>query len=147
MHLPLAQAQSLTRLWKSPPQVPAPQSKQHTPVSLGPVKNWDLSLSIQRISKGATWLDTFLHGIENLFLSGCLGSREKPHCLLQLISTVQGHQSLRVQSSICVSYLCFWHSTVLGSPSMCVPRAAVCVSPSLHMVLLLSGTLWTPVLI
>ena len=71
MHLPLAQAQSLTRLWKFQPQVPAPQSKQHTPVPLGPVNNWELSLSIQRISKGATWLDTFLYGIENLLLSGC----------------------------------------------------------------------------
>jgi len=30
---------------------------------------------------------------------------------------------------------------------MCVPRAGVCVSPSLHVVLLLSGTLWTPALI
>ena len=71
MHLLLAQVQSLTGIWKIQPQVPAPQSKLHTPVSLGPVNNWELSLSIQRISRDTTWLDTFLHGIENLLLSGC----------------------------------------------------------------------------
>ena len=44
-------------------------------------------------------------------------------------------------------HLCFWHSTVLDSPSVCVPRAGVCLSPSLQVVLVLSATLWTPVLI
>ena len=48
----------------------------------------------------------------------------------------------------CVSlYLCFCNSTVLGNPSRCIPRAGVFVSLSLQVVLLLSGTLWTPALI
>ena len=69
MWLGWLQALSFTWLWKFQPRVPVPQSKQHTPVSPRTGNNWELSLSIQRICRGAKWLDTFLHGTESLLLS------------------------------------------------------------------------------
>ena len=62
---------SLNWIWKFQPKVPAPQSEQHTPVSHRIFKNWELSLSIQRIHRGATWLNTFLHGTDRLLLAKC----------------------------------------------------------------------------
>ena len=56
-----------------PTTVPAPQSEQHTPVSPGTGNNWELSLSIQRICRGAKWLETFPHGTERACC--CLDAR------------------------------------------------------------------------
>lgn len=40
-------------------RVPALQSKEHTLVPHGTLNPWEVSLSIQRIGRGAKWLDTF----------------------------------------------------------------------------------------